>query len=249
MKYLIILVFSLFNCSLQDKDVSYVNKSIIIKESSRSVITELSNSVIDFILKKDGDVYLDVSNYPLVDKGGYFSIDLKLLTSSKYNFTKFNIKSGDKVSHILDENYQENTTGFSVTSVGENINKISVYLKQVDSLDFDPLNIEEKSIEIVLDQSSTIGHVDLTFKISSNVPNAKFNVSMYSVYWKLGATIDQNGIFDMDTGKEFNPLEKGDEKAWGKGNFKVETTNLKGDTIFIKGTSVEWNKKHIHLNL
>lgn len=249
MKYLSILIFLLFNCSLEDKDDEYVNKSILLKGNSRTVIKELTDSVIDFILEKDGDVYMDISDFPLNDKGGYYSVDLKLLTSSGYRFTKFNIRRTDKIIYILDEINENNVNGFNIKNIDEQSNKISVYLKKVDSIKFDQLNIEEKPLEIVLDNSSTLGYVDLTFKVSSNIPNAEFNVSMFSVYWKLGATLSQNGVFDMDTGKEFDPLNKGDEKPWGKGFFRVETTNLKGDVVSVTGTSTEWNNKHIHLKL
>lgn len=247
MKKVVVLLLIVSSCSLKNSKDEYITNDLIIRDNNRQVIEDLEEPKVSYILEKDDEEYLDISDFPLTKKDDLYIINLKLLTNSTYKFTKFNITSNGKIIYILDSD-SNNNIGFRVNNDGMK-SQVNVYLKRVDNLDFDDVLVNEKEADINFNESSTIGYVDLTFKVSSNVENAQFKIYMYSVYWKLGATLNNNGVFDMDTGKEYSPIDDGDNEAWGVGNFKIETVNSQGEEVTIVGTTEEWNKKHIVLTL
>lgn len=235
----ILTVLIMFSCSIKgEKEIS---SRILIKDSGRGVISGITTPTVDYKLEKDGEEFYSITDYPLVDKGGYYTIDITLINQGTYKFTEFNIKDNGEIIYIVDESHQNYINGFSPSA------EVNLYLLSVLDQDFDPITITEEDLSITLNESGSIGYIDQTFKVSSNVPNATFSIYMYSIYWKLGATLQSGEIFDMDTCSKFNITDEGDGVPWGKGSVKIVTTNLLGEEVFITGESVDWDKKHIQL--
>ncbi len=242
-----ILIICIFGCIVTG-DPGVVVEKLIIKDSNRELINSLDNPLLSYVLKKDGAVVEEKIDIPLILTGDYYSIELSLMTGANYEFSSFTIKCNGVITFILDTE-STNPSSFSVDINGLFSKEPTVYLKKVDNPVFDSIEYSGITKIISIDQTSTIGRVPLTFKVSSNIDNAEFKIYMYSVYWRLGATLPQNGIFDMDTGKAFNPLSQGEGDPWGTGSFKIETTDSNGDIVSITGTADLWNEKHIVLNL
>lgn len=244
----LILVVSFSGCMIQtEKEI--VQKKILINDQDRASISGLINPVVDYTLLKDGEEYLCETGVTLTESDGSYSLDFNLLTGSSYSFSLFNISSERGLEYILDSDISGNSDGFTISVDGVFSVTPKVYLKKVSDIAFDPMEYENLSVEITTDESSFLEPVELTFKVSSNIPDATFKIYKYSIYWVSGPTLNQGEIFDMDTGLKFDPLVEGDGEAWGNDKFKIETTNSNGDTIFIVGFSSEWSKKHIYLEL
>lgn len=234
-----VLTLFLLSCSMNQQEE--ISSRVLIRDSYRGVVTGLTSPTVDYVLQKDNEEDHRVSDFPLEDRGGYYSIDLTLLNQGTYRFSEFNIKDGGEVIYIVDKEHQLYIDGFTATG------EVKIYLISVINPDFDDLDISQEDVSITFNESGSIGYVDLTFKVSSNVPDASFEVYMYSIYWKLGDTLLSNQIFDMDTGSRLNILDEGDGVPWGKGMFKIVTTNMAGDSVYLTGNSDDWNKKHIKL--
>lgn len=246
--YISVIVSLITGCTIKN-DVIKVEKNLIINDSTRELISGLNNPVVDYVLNKDGEEYLSKTDELLTAVDGTYVITFDLYSGSDYKFTEFTIKSNDSIEYILDIDSLSNNEGFNISIDGVFSVTPKVYLKKVTGIVFDTLNYETLSVEIITDQSSYLDPVPLTFKISSNIPDATFHIYKYTIYWVTGPELNQNEIFDMDTGLLFDPLEDGDEDPWGSGKFKIVTTNSIGESVFVVGFCDEWSTKHIHLEL
>ena len=246
--FLSVLLFFITGCVMESEDMS-IKKRIIINDSGRKLISGLNDPKVDYILFKDGDKFKVEVDYPLIINEGTYVINLNLVSGSEYKFTEFTIKADGKIVYMLDVDSTVNSDGFKISIDGIFSVTPKVFLKKVTGVIFDSLDYESLSVEIITDESSFLDPVSLTFKVSSNIPDATFKIFKYTIYWVKGPELNQNDIYDMDTGYIFNPLKEGDEDPWGSGKFKIVTTNSKGETVFVVGFSDEWSKKHIHLIL
>lgn len=251
MKNLLILsiwLFSITGCVMKSETIT-IKKSIIINDAGRELISGLNEPMVDYILFKDGEEFKVEVDYPLLINDGTYVINLNLVSGSEYKFTEFTIKADGEILYVLDVDSTANSDGFNISIDGVFSVTPKVFLKKVTGIIFDNLEYESLSVEITTDESSFLDPVSLTFKVSSNVPDATFQIFKYTIYWVTGPELNQNDIYDMDTGAIFNPLIEGDEDPWGSGKFKIVTTNSTGETVFVVGFSDEWSKKHIHLVL
>ncbi len=246
--FLSVFIFFLTGCVIKNDNIA-IEKRIIINDSGRELISGLNEPVVDYILFKDGEEYCTESDSQLLINVGTYGINLNLVSGSEYRFTEFTIKADGEIKYILDVDSTANSDGFNISIDGVFSITPKVFLKKVTGVIFDTLDYESLSVEIITDESSFLDPVSLTFKVSSNIPDATFQVFKYTIYWVTGPELIQNDIFDMDTGDVYNPLEEGDEDPWGSGKFKIVTTNSSGETVFVVGFSDEWSKKHIHLIL
>lgn len=246
---LVILSFSIIlGCSLNNLNNSK-EQLILIRDTERALISGLTTPLVDFVINRDDEEYINVENYPLIINNGTYAISISLLSGAKYQFESFTIKDGDEINYILDKNSTINIEGFSISTDGVLSTTPKVILLKVVGIVFDPLEYEVISLDIPSEEILTIDPPELTFKISSNVPNATFTIYKYTIYWVNSGVFEQNSIFDMDTGNMFNPLIDGDGESWGSGKFKIETKNSYGEVVFLEGLSDDWSKKHIHLVL
>lgn len=251
MKYLIIIIVQiliLLSCSI-DNNNKIIKTKIDVFNINRSGINELSNPLVDLTLTKDSEDFFTVSNFPLTVVDDSYALTIDLLSGSNYIFEEFNIYSEGELIYILDKEYQLNIEGFRISPDGVYSNEPKVYLKNVTDIEYDEMTYESFSVDILTDNFSTMEPEDLTFEISSNIENATFTIYKYTIYWVTGPTLENNNIFDMDTGELYDPLDYGDGEVWGNGKFKIVTTNDAGEIVFVVGFSEEWNKKHIHLIL
>lgn len=246
---LVLMSFLLLGCKMESNKNETVEQKVLLNESTREVISGLESPVVDYTLLKDGEDYADVLDIPLVESGGTYAISLTLVSGSSYVFSKFTIKTATNTEYILDAGVEGNTTGFSISVDGVLSTPPKIYLKRVTGIIFESLEYDTLSVDVITDESSFLEPVSLTFKVSSNVPNAVFHVYKYTRYWISGPTLEQNQIYDMDTGNIFDPMVEGDEDPWGNGKFKIVTTNTTGETVFVVGLTEEWSKKHVHLVL
>ncbi|QEN03218.1 hypothetical protein EW093_00365 [Thiospirochaeta perfilievii] len=242
------IILIVLGCNVETRN-ELVDSYITISDVSRVFISGLDTPTVSYTLTKDGEEYLNAVDIPLVESGGTYAINLSLLTGAEYKFLDFTISSNNQLTYILDEGDINNSTGFSISTDGVFSSTPCVYLNRVTDIVFEGLEYETFSVEISTDETSVLDPVDLTFQVSSNIPDATFKIYKYTIYWVSGPTLAQNDIFDMDTGNLFNPLEVGDDEAWGSGKFKIETTNSSGEMVFVVGFTEEWSKKHIHLIL
>lgn len=249
-KYFIILFSIIFvlSCAV-NSSTEIIEQKIIINDSDRSLIDGLNEPVVDYILLKDGEEYIEKTDLLLSSENGTYVINLELISGSVYSFQEFTIKTENITEYVLDYESQDNIDGFQISVDGVFSVTPKVYLKRVTGVVFDNLEYEMLSVEISTDESSYLDPVELTFKISSNIEGATFQLYKYTIYWVTGPELNQNEIFDMDTGDIYDPLIEGDEDPWGSGKFKIVTTNSQGENVFVVGFSDEWSKKHIHLTL
>lgn len=252
MKYLLILlvVFFSVSCDFESKnDNSVVTSKIRLVDADRSIISGLNSLSIDYILEKDNGDYATITDFILNEDGGSYNLSLDLLSGATYVFTLFKISTDNGLEYILDDDSTLNAQGFTISADGLITPSPKLYLKKVSGVEYDLLDYENIDISIELDESSQLGPTELTFRVSSNVVDATFEIFKYSVYWRSGGILIQNDIFDMDTGQIFDPLEDGDNVSWGTGKFKIVTTDSLGVSVSIVGISEDWSMKHIRLNL
>lgn len=243
----LLFIAVIFSCQIEDSS-SYINREISL-EGSRSIITDLVNPSVDYLLEKDGEEYLNKTDVALINKDSVYTLSFDLLTGANYKFKSFTIKDNSKIQYVLDENSVENINGFSIPVTATISESIKIYLIKVQDVVYEPLEYTNIEVNVLTDQSGKLEPRENTFKVSSNLQNATFKVYMYSIYWKLGAELNEGDVFDMDLGAKFDPLKEGDGVPWGKGSFKIETTNSKGEVVSVVGLAADWSKKNIHLKL
>ncbi len=249
MKYIIsiVIIFITLSCSLNNEKI--LNQRVYLKNETRTLINSLNTPTVSLKLLKDGEIYSTLSNVQLTeDLGGYY-IDLDLLSGGKYTFSEFSLYSDGKLAYILDVDAVANSEGFTLSLDGVLSVTPKVYLKKVTGIVYSNLEYQTLSVDIQLDESSVMEPVNLTFQVSSNIPDATFHIYKYTIYWVSGPILEQNQTFDMDTGDIYDPLEEGDDDPWGSDKFKIVTTDSQGNEVFVVGFAAEWSKKHIHLTL
>lgn len=246
----IIIVLLFLSCGVDNgpNEDDFVT-TIRILDIDRSLISGLSSPKVDYTLEKDAADYLDVTDYVLEEIDGYYVLSLNLLSGADYRFTLFTITTDAGVEFILDSDSTGNTDGFNISTNGVLSVTPTIYLKKVSGVEYEQIDYENIDITVVLDEASQLEPAELTFRVSSNIVDATFEIFKYSIYWKSGGILQQNEIFDMDTGVVFDPLEEGDNESWGTGKFKIVTTDSQGESVSVVGISEDWSRKHIFLNL
>lgn len=245
---ILLFVVLLLSCQVSNENLSFEN-SVKLINIDRSVISGLTDPRIHFTLLKDEEDFLIVSDGELQSSAEGYSFSLNLLSGALYRFSEFTITEGSESVYILDTDSQITVDGFSISPDGVFSTTPTVSLKRVYGMVYDELDYSMLSVDIVTDESMLIETPELTFKVSSNVPGATFTIYKYTIYWVTGPTLEQNEIFDMDTGEKYDPLEEGDNDPWGSGKYKIETVDSSGNSVFIIGLAEEWSKKSIYLTL
>lgn len=246
--YVICFIVFALSCQVSTKSPNY-ESDIEIINLDRSIITGLSDPKMSYTLLKDDEEYITVTEEALISNEESYSFTLNLLSGANYRFSEFIIFSGDDVYYILDEESITTQEGFTISIDGIFSTTPTVSLKKVFGMEYESLDYAVFSVDIVTDETELIDSPELTFTVSSNIPEASFLIYKYTIYWVTGPTLNHHEIFDMDTGEIFDPLEEGDDDPWGSGKYKIVTTNSSGESVFVIGFAEEWNKKHIYLNL
>lgn len=248
-RYLFLLLIIPFMACQVTHEEEGMEKSVDLINIDRAIISGLTDPKIHYTMLKDEEDYITVTDEVLDSSGAGYSFTLNLLSGATYRFSDFTITEGSEIIYILDTESQVTMDGFSISTDGVFSTTPTVTLKRVYGMVYDPLDYSTTSVDIITDESMLIDTPELTFKVSSNVVGATFTIYKYTIYWVTGPTLNQNEIFDMDTGEIYNPLEEGDNDPWGSGKYKIETVDSLGNTVFVIGLAEEWNMKNIYLNL
>lgn len=246
--YMFFLLIVLLSCQVSHDKPMFEN-SIELINIDRTVISGLTDPRINFTLLKDDEDFLTVTDGVLDSSGTGYSFSLNLLSGANYRFSDFTITEGSEIVYILDTDSQVTIDGFSISTDGVFSTTPTVTLKRVYGMEYDALDYSMLSVDVITDESMLIDTPELTFKVSSNVPGATFTIYKYTIYWVTGPILEQNEIFDMDTGEKYDPLEEGDNDPWGSGKYKIETVDSSGNSVFVIGLADEWSMKSIYLNL
>lgn len=248
-RILVICMIIVFLSCQVSNDISPFENSVELINLDRAVISGLSDPKITFSLLKDEEDFLSVTDGELTSSVSGYSFSLNLLSGAHYRFNEFSIMDGTEIIYILDTDSQITIDGFSISTDGVFSTTPTVSLKRVYGMDYESLDYSMLSVDIITDETMLIDTPELTFKVSSNVPGATFTIYKYTIYWVTGPTLEQNEIFDMDTGEKYDPLEEGDNDPWGSGKYKIETVDNSGDSVFVVGLAEEWSMKSVHLTL